>query len=73
LRGAAFAQSFEYSIKPRFGLFSQPVSNAIGETNKYPKKKANRDPEDGKPIIGPKNFYTRGIVKGKADNIYFSR
>jgi hypothetical protein len=50
-----------------------PVSVAIGETNKYPPKKANRDPEDGKPIIGPRNFYTRPVHAGKDDRIYFSR
>jgi hypothetical protein len=38
--------------RPRFALFSQAVSNAIGETNKFPKKKANLD-EDGKVITGP--------------------
>jgi len=53
-------------------LFSQPVSNAIGETNKFPKKKANLD-EDGKVIIGPRNFYGKKGKKGKDDSVYFSR
>ena len=38
--------------RARFGLFSAPVSTAIGDTNAYPQKKANLD-EDGKVITGP--------------------
>jgi hypothetical protein len=70
-----FLSFYFYNIiyRQRFGLFSQPVSNAIGETNRFPRKKANRDPEDGKPIIGPRNFYTRPVKKGRTDGIYFSK
>jgi|TARA_B110000305_G_C19308310_1_gene572716 hypothetical protein len=46
------------------------VSNAIGETNKFIEKKRNVD-EDGKPRIGPRNFYTKKIKRGKTDAVYF--
>ena len=58
--------------RPRFGLFSQPVSTAIGETNKYPKTKCNKD-EEGAVILGPRNFYTGRMKKGAADDSLFSR
>ena len=53
-------------------MFSQPVSTAIGETNKFIVKKANKD-EEGKPIIGPRNFYTKKMSKGKTDKVYFGQ
>jgi len=65
-----FAHGFIY--RPRFGLFSQPVSVAIGETNKFPSKTAHKD-EDGRPIVGPRNFYTKREKRGKDDSVYFSR
>jgi len=52
IRDAVHNDSFQYGTKARFGLFSQPVSTAIGDTNAYPSKKANLD-EDGKVITGP--------------------
>ena len=58
--------------RPRFGLFSQPVSTAIGDTNKFIEKKADKD-EDGKVIIGPRNFYTKKMKRGKTDAVYFGR
>ena len=54
-------------FRPRCGLFSQPVSTAIGETNKFIAKKAEKD-EDGKVIIGPRNFYTTKMKTGMNDN-----
>lgn len=36
-------------------------------------KKANRDPEDGKPITGPNNFGIRKPRHGKTEDVYFSR
>ncbi len=56
--------------RQRFGLFSQPVSVAIGDTNKFITTKANRD-EEGRVIIGPRNFYTKKEKKGKIDSVYF--
>ena len=63
-------------FRPRFGLFSQPVSTAIGETHKFIEKKANLD-EDKKVIIGPRNFYTTKMKVGRNDNrnnyVYFGK
>lgn len=33
---------------------------------------ANKD-EEGKPIIGPRNFTTRPTLKGKTEKVYFAR
>ena len=63
---------FLINYRPRFGLFSQPVSTAIGDTNKYPKTLANRD-EEGDVIIGPRNFYTGRMKWGAADDSLFSK
>ena len=62
---------WRFIFRPRFGLFSQPVSVAIGDTNKFPSKTANKD-EDGRPILGPRNFYTKREKRGKDDSVYFS-
>ena len=58
--------------RPRFGLFSQPVSTAIGDTNAY-KKVSPRKDENGAVISGPRNFTTKKGKKGGADDVYFSR
>ncbi len=48
-------------------MFSQPVSNAIGETNDYGKKvHPAKDQETGKPITEPRNFFTKKGEKGPA-------
>lgn len=36
IRDTVHADSFQYGTKARFGLFSQPFSTAIGDTNAYP-------------------------------------
>ena len=59
-------------FRARFGLFSSPVSTAIGDTNAYPTKKPNLD-EDGKVITGPFFKATNAMKKGKLDNILFSK
>jgi len=56
----------------RFGLFTAPVSNAIGETNYTRVVKPNLD-EDKRVIIGPRNFYTRPMKKGKLDSTLFEK
>jgi hypothetical protein len=33
---------------------------------------ANKD-EEGKPVIGPRNFTTRPTLKGKTEKVYFAR
>jgi len=47
-----------------------PTTTALGETNKYPKTKHGRDPDTGKPLTEPRNFYTSNIKKGKNDTVY---
>jgi hypothetical protein len=59
-------------FRPRFGLFSQPASNAIGDTNAYPTKLARKD-ADGEVITDPRNFYTKRMRAGKAEDVYFSK
>jgi len=59
----------ETSSKIRFGLFSQPGPVAIGETNKFPKTKCKKDPEEGYVVIGPRNFTTKPIKRGSVDTI----
>ena len=66
------AHSFGMSGKIRHGLFSAPVSTAIGETYKYPVKKANRD-ADGLVITGPRNFYTNKMKDGRDNSVYFTK
>ena len=54
--------------RQRFGLFSQPPPVAIGESNIYPTKTANKDEDTGKPVTGPRNFYTGQFLKGKIES-----
>ena len=55
MREAVFADSFSYSNKPRFGLFSQAPSTAVGETNYFKPTKPRRN-EDGEVITEPPSF-----------------
>ena len=58
------------------------MSLAIGETNMFVPKigklrrsidsLANKD-EAGKPVVGPRNFTTKPLKKGKTENVYFSK
>lgn len=72
LRSEHMSHSFSMGEKIRFGLFSQPGPLGIGDTNKFPKKVAKRDPEDGSVVIGPRNFTTMPLKKGKTDQQLFS-
>jgi hypothetical protein len=77
IRAAVMEDSYKYVTKPRFGLFSQPVSNAIGDNNGFQQKKRVLD-EDGKVITAPRNFYTTKTKKGQVngsrhDRVYFDR
>lgn len=56
----------------RFGLFTAPVSNAIGETNFVRQIKPNLD-EDKRVIIQPRGFYTRPHKQGRLDSILFEK
>ena len=72
MRDAVFADSFSYSQKPRFGLFSQAPSTAVGESN-YFKPKPPRRNEDGDVVTEPPGF-KGGILtygaKGRVGNPY---
>jgi hypothetical protein len=72
LRTEHLAHSASVGEKIRFGLFSQPGSISIGETNMFPTKVAKRDPEDGSVLIGPRNFTTKPLKKGHTDKQLFS-
>jgi len=50
LREKFFEESFNLSTKQRFGLFSSPVSVAIGDDHYYKPTKARRD-ETGAVVI----------------------
>lgn len=56
----------------RFGLFSQPISNAIGDTTYFREKKADLD-EDGAVKTAPRNFTTFKTIKGRGPDIYFQK
>lgn len=71
LRDEHLAHSFQMNKKIRFGLFSQPGAVGLGDTNKFPTKVAKRDPEDGSVLIGPRNFTTKPLKKGKGDMYLF--
>ena len=43
LRTQHFTDSFAVAQKMRHGLFTMPVSTAIGDNNYFPTKKARRD------------------------------
>lgn len=47
-----------------------PTTTALGETYKYPKKLHPRDPDTGKPITEPRNFFTSKIKTGRNDEVY---
>lgn len=64
--------NYFFFIRPRFGLFSQPVSTAVGDTNKYKKVIPKRD-DDGKVATAPKNFYTGPMKMGKSEDVYFEK
>ena len=47
------------------------MSNAIGDNNVFKPKTRNVD-EDGRVVVGPRNFYTNKMKTGKIDKILFS-
>jgi hypothetical protein len=57
-------------VKPRHGLFSQPVSLAVGDTYyKAPTRKRNNK---GEVPTGPKNFYSSKMKNGQSDQALFT-
>lgn len=63
IRDQFFQESFTIAQKQRHGLFTMPVSNAIGDNNYFPIKKARKD-EEGHVITDPRNFTTKKPKKG---------
>lgn len=47
-----------------------PTTTALGETNKFPKTTHAKDPESGKPVTEPRNFYAKKGKTGKNDDAY---
>ena len=72
LRSKHFNESIVLSQKMRLGMFSVPVSIAIGDTNYFPDKKARRD-ELGAVITDPRNFTTKKAKKGHGVEVTFSK
>jgi hypothetical protein len=72
LRTQFFQESFQLGQKPRHGMFSVPISNAIGD-NTYFKPKPARKGEDGAVITDPRNFTTKKVRKGHTDDVLFSK
>ena len=58
--------------KMRHGMFSVPISNAIGDDTYFVSKKARKDAE-GHVITDPRNFTTKNVKKGHIDSVLFSK
>jgi len=71
-RDKFMAESVKLTTKPRFGLFSQPVSTAIGDDSYFQAKIAKKN-EDGTVVVGPRNFYTNPGKKGILQGSVFSK
>ena len=56
MREAVFADSFNYNLKPRFGLFSAPFPNTSGDTNQTTAASSRRD-ASGEVITAPRKMY----------------
>ena len=64
--------------KARFGLFSQPLTNAVGDDGPYKKKIRTllfivdpRDPNTHKPLTQARNFFTSPTRSGQGKSSYF--
>jgi hypothetical protein len=55
-----------YFYRPRFGLFSNPVSTAVGDNGAYRPVPKKVD-ADGQVKTEPRNFYTTKMKKGHTD------
>jgi len=56
----------------RLGMFSVPVSTAIGDDTYFKPKPPRRDAE-GNVITDPRNFTTKNPKKGHIDSVLFSK
>ena len=68
LREAHFNDSFAYSNKQRFGLFSMPYSVACGDTNYFVKTKSKKN-EDGEVETAPRNFFAGALQPGPTGRV----
>ena len=78
LRQTVLQDSDIIASKRRFGLFSHPVSTAIGDNGGYKKKVRThfldldpRDPQTNKPVTELRNFYTSPNKKGQRKSDMF--
>jgi hypothetical protein len=72
LREEFFKDSFNLGQKQRLGMFSVPISLAIGDDTYFKPKGARRDAE-GAVITDPRNFTTKNPKKGNIDSVLFSK
>ena len=72
MRDQFFQESFGQANKQRHGMFSVPISTAIGDDTYFQPKPARRDAE-GAVITDPKNFTTKNVKKGHIDSVLFSK
>ena len=72
LRTKHFTESFDMAKKMRHGVFTMPISTAIGDNNYFPTKKARRD-ETGAVITDPINFLTKKAKKGQGVEVTFGK
>ena len=68
----ALEESYSLVTKPRFGLFGQPASLAISETNYFKATICHKD-KDGKVPEALKSFTTSPVKKGGVDSVLFSK
>ena len=71
IRDAVREESYDLINRQRFGLFSQPGNNGLGDDGEYQPKYAKKD-EEGAVIIENPNFVTTGVKKGTVDSVLFS-
>ena len=72
LREHFFQESFQLGQKMRHGMFSMPISTAIGDDTYCKAKVAHKD-QDGRVVTEPKNFTTKKVKKGHTDDVLFSK
>lgn len=77
MRSTILQEADTYGSKRRFGLFSSPISTAIGDDGQYKTKLSNnrndqdqRD-ETGKPQTLPRGIYTNPPRNGQVKKAYF--
>jgi hypothetical protein len=72
IRDNVFQESFNLAQKQRHGMFSVPVSLAIGDDQYFKPTEPRRDAEGG-VITAPRNFTTKNVKKGHIDSVLFSK